>query len=36
MDSDLANYRVHGPVPIGWDPATLPNEVVDNDGTPLR
>ena len=36
MDSDLANYRVHGPTPIGWDPATLPNEVVDDDGTPLR
>ncbi|MCY3620697.1 MAG: phytanoyl-CoA dioxygenase family protein [Gammaproteobacteria bacterium] len=36
MDSDLANYRVHGPTPIGWDPATLPNEVVDDHGTPLR
>ena len=36
MESDLANYRVYGPTPIGWDPATLPNEVVDDDGTPLR
>ena len=36
MDGDLANYRVHGPTPIGWDPATLPNEVVDDEGTPLR
>ena len=36
MESDLANYRVHGPTPIGWDAATLPNEVVDDDGTPLR
>ena len=36
MDSGLANYRVHGPTPIGWDPATLPNEVVDDEGTPLR
>ena len=35
MDDDLANYRVHGPTPIGWDPATLPNEVVDDDGVPL-
>lgn len=36
MDHDLANYRVHGTTSIGWDPATLPNEVVDDDGTPLR
>lgn len=36
MESDLANYRVHGPTPIGWDAATLPNEVVDDDGSPLR
>ncbi|MDE0038359.1 MAG: phytanoyl-CoA dioxygenase family protein [Gammaproteobacteria bacterium] len=36
MDGDLADYRVHGPTPIGWDPATLPNEVVDDEGIPLR
>ena len=36
MDNDLADYRVHGPTPIGWDSAALPNEVVDDAGTPLR
>ena len=33
VESDLT---VFGPTSVGWDAATLPNEVVDEDGTPLR
>ena len=36
MHSDLADLQVFGPTSVGWDAATLPNEVVDDDGTPLR
>ena len=35
-DTEIIDFQVFGPTPVGWDPATLPNEVVDEDGTPLR
>lgn len=34
-DTELADFRVHGDTLVGWDAATPPNEVVDENGEPL-